>query len=241
MNGRSETNSMQQIKLVIFDWDGTLADSAAQIVGAMQRAITALKLPPRSDQAIGELIGLGLNDALLRLYPDADLGHLRRLLDSYRAQWLAEGAGEAPLFAGALGALRDLHGDGLRLAIATGKSRRGLDRSLAHHVDIRDLIVASRTADETASKPDPLMLRELLADEGLSAHQALMVGDTEYDVAMAAAIGMPAIGVTCGVHAPPRLLQAGAHALLERVGDLPRWLREARAAVFPPPTAGGER
>lgn len=221
---------MQQIKLVIFDWDGTLADSAGQIVGAMQRAISALQLPPRSDEAIAELIGLGLNDALVRLYPDADLGHLRRLLDSYRAQWLSEGAGEAELFAGTLDALRSLREDGFRLAIATGKSRRGLDRSLAHHAAVRDLIIASRTADETASKPDPLMLRELLALEGLRAEQALMIGDTEYDVAMAAAIGMPAIGVTCGVHAPQRLKRAGVHALLECVADLPRWLASARAA-----------
>src|SRR3546814_11624116 len=86
-----------------------------------------------------------------------------------------------------------------------------------------------RSADETASRPDPLMLRELLALEGLRAEQALMIGDTEYDVAMAAAIDMPAIGVTCGVHAPQRLKQAGACSLLERVADLPRWLANARA------------
>ncbi|MGH8443881.1 MAG: HAD-IA family hydrolase, partial [Solimonas sp.] len=203
---------MDRIRLVIFDWDGTLADSAAQIVGSMQRAIAALKLPARSDESIRELIGLGLNDALQRLYPEAELAWLRDLLDKYRAHWLAEGAGEAPLFARGLDALRTLHGEGLRLAIATGKSRRGLDRSLAHHVEVRELIVNSRTADETASKPDPLMLRELLADEGLQAHEALMIGDTEYDLAMAAAVGMPSIGVTCGVHAPQRLLGAGPRA-----------------------------
>lgn len=222
---------MHDIKLVIFDWDGTLADSAGQIVSAMQRAISALQLPPRSDEAIAELIGLGLNDALQRLYPDADLDRLLELLDRYRAQWLSEGAGEAELFVGALDALKRLRDDGFRLAIATGKSRRGLDRSLAHHVGVRELIIASRTADETASKPDPLMLRELLALEGLSAEQALMIGDTEYDLAMAAAIGMPAIGVTCGVHAPQRLVQAGARVLLECVGDLPGWLANARAAT----------
>src|SRR3546814_15614552 len=149
---------MREIKLVIFDWDGTLADSAAQIVGTMQRASSALRLPPRSDEAIAELIGLSLNDALVRLYPDADLGHLRRLLDSYRAQWLSEGAGEAELFAGALDALRTLNDDGFRLAIATGKSRRGLDRSLAHYADVRDLIVASRTADETTPEPHPVTM-----------------------------------------------------------------------------------
>lgn len=227
---------MHQTKLIIFDWDGTLADSAAMIVGAMQRAIAALGLPPRADESIRELIGLGLNDALLRLYPDADLGHLRRLLDSYRAQWLAEGAGEAPLFAGGMTALRRLHTEGFRLAIATGKSRRGLDRSLAHHLEVRELIVNSRTADETASKPDPLMLRELLADEGLRAEEALMVGDTEFDLAMAAALGMPALGVSCGVHAPQRLLQAGARALLEDVAALPDWLAAQRAL-----TAGAGR
>ncbi|WP_028079319.1 HAD-IA family hydrolase [Solimonas soli] len=219
---------MQQIKLIIFDWDGTLADSAAMIVGAMQRAIAALRLPARSDEAIRELIGLSLDDGLRRLYPDADVGHIRGLLDHYRAHWLAEGAGEAPLFAGGLDALRALHGDALRLAVATGKSRRGLDRSLAHHVEVRDLLINSRTADETAAKPDPRMLMELLADEGLRAEEALMIGDTEYDMAMAGAIGMPALGVTCGVHAPRRLLDAGAQALLEGVADLPGWLRMAR-------------
>lgn len=219
---------MRDIKLIIFDWDGTLADSAAMIVGAMQRAITALQLPPRPDEAIRELIGLSLEDGLRVLYPDADIAHIRRLLDHYRAQWLSAGAGEAPLFAGGLEALRVLHGDALRLAVATGKSRRGLDRSLAHHVDVRELLVNSRTADETASKPHPRMLLELLADEGLRAEQALMVGDTEYDIAMARAIGMPALGVTCGVHAPQRLRAAGALTLLEGVADLPRWLRAAR-------------
>ncbi|MFT4045394.1 MAG: HAD-IA family hydrolase [Solimonas sp.] len=219
---------MQPIKLIIFDWDGTLADSAAMIVGAMQRAIAGLRLPPCPDEALRELIGLSLDDGLRRLYPDADVGYIRSLLDRHRAQWLTEGAEEAPLFAGGLDALRALHGEALRLAVATGKSRRGLDRSLAYHLDVRDLLVNSRTADETAAKPDPRMLIELLADEGLRAEEALMVGDTEYDVAMARAIGMPAIGVTCGVHAPRRLHAAGAHALLESVADLPAWLRAAR-------------
>ncbi|HEX4895048.1 MAG TPA: HAD-IA family hydrolase [Solimonas sp.] len=219
---------MKQVELLIFDWDGTLADSAAMIVGAMQRAITGLNLPPRPDEAIRELIGLGLNEGLQRLYPDVEVGHLRRLLDDYRSHWLAEGAGEAPLFAGSLEAIQSLHGEGLRIAIATGKSRRGLDRSLRHHIDLRNLLINSRCADETASKPDPLMLRELLAEEGLQPEQALMIGDTEYDMAMAQAIGMPALGVTCGVHAPERMLAAGACALIETVGALPAWWRQVR-------------
>lgn len=211
-------------QLLIFDWDGTLADSAAMIVGAMQRAIVALKLPPRSDESIRELIGLGLSDALARLYPELELPHLYSLLNSYRAQWLSEGAGEAPLFDGALDAIRELHGAGHHIAIATGKSRKGLDRSLRHHVELRPLVLTSRTADETASKPDPLMLKELLAELDVKPEQALMIGDTEYDMAMARAIGMDGLGVICGVHEPGRLRQAGATALIEHVGHLPHWL-----------------
>ena len=211
-------------QLLIFDWDGTLADSAAMIVGAMQRAIAALKLPERSDQSIRELIGLGLNDALNRLYPEMDQAHLHGLLNSYRAQWLSEGAGEAPLFAGALEAMRSLHAGGYRMAIATGKSRKGLDRSLRHHLELAPMVLSSRTADETASKPSPLMLSELLEEFELEPQQALMIGDTEYDMAMARAIGMPGLGVTCGVHAPERLRDSGATALIEHVGHLPAWL-----------------
>ena len=219
---------MNGIKLLIFDWDGTLADSAAQIVGAMQGAIRGLKLPPRSDDSIRELIGLGLNEGLQILYPDIELDGLRRLLNGYRAKWLSEGAGEAPLFAGALQAAQGLETQGLRIAVATGKSRRGLDRSLAHHAELRAIVKNSRCADETASKPDPLMLRELLADEGLEPQQALMIGDTAYDAAMARAIGMPALGVACGVHAPSRILQAGAAAVIESVRELPAWLAQVQ-------------
>lgn len=197
-------------RLLIFDWDGTLADSAAMIVHAMQSAIRALDLPPREDEAIRELIGLGLSEGLQKLYPELELAALLRLLDGYRARWLSAGAGEAPLFAGALEAVQGLHATGFRLAIATGKSRRGLDRSLAHHAALRPLLSLSRCADETASKPDPLMLREILLEEDLDPAQALMIGDTEYDMEMARAIGMPALGVVCGVHHPERLLKAPA-------------------------------
>ncbi len=220
--------AMNDLKLLIFDWDGTLADSAGQIVAAMQAAISALELPARSDASIRELIGLGLNEGLRILYPDIELDGLRRLLDGYRAKWLAEGAGESVLFRGALEAVQALHAGGLQVAVATGKSRRGLDRSLRHHGELKRLLVNSRCADETASKPDPLMLRELLEDARLRPEQALMIGDTEYDAAMARAIGMPALGVACGVHAPQRILQAGAHAVIESVRELPAWLRAAQ-------------
>jgi phosphoglycolate phosphatase len=215
---------VKRYELLIFDWDGTLADSANMIVHAMQAAIAGLKLPPRSDQQISQLIGLGLTEALQELYPEFNPADLMGLLEGYRKIWLRDGGGEAPLFKGALEATRALHGHGYRLAVATGKARRGLDRSLAHHHELRLMLSASRCADETASKPDPLMLRELLELEDLKPEQALMVGDTEYDLAMARAIGMPAVGVICGVHHPERLLAAGAAALLDDVSALPRWL-----------------
>lgn len=219
---------MQRVRLLIFDWDGTLADSAAQIVSGMQHAIAALDWEPRRDEQLRELIGLGLDEVLQQLYPSADPSELRRLLLAYRQQWLGAEMREADLFPGALPALQQLHGAGYGLAVATGKSRRGLQRSLQHHTTLADLLVNSRTADETASKPHPRMLEELLADAGLAPDEALMIGDTEFDLDMARAIGMPAIGVTCGVHAPQRLLGAAPRALLDSVADLPRWLAAAR-------------
>lgn len=211
-------------RVLIFDWDGTLADSAGMIVRAMQAAIVGIGLPSRTDPQIAELIGLGLNDALVRLYPEIELDELCRLLEGYRAQWLSAGAGEADLFAGALDALRTLHERGHGIAIATGKSRRGLDRSLQHHRDVSALLRLSRCADETASKPDPRMLREIVDELRIEPAHALMIGDTEYDMEMARRIGMPALGVTCGVHDRVRLASAGAVALVDDVRSVPLWI-----------------
>lgn len=224
--------------LLIFDWDGTLADSEAVIVGSMQSAISALSLPARSNQQIRELIGLGLTEALQTLYPELNQQDLMRLLMGYRERFVATPIEEAPLFAGALDALTVLHGKGYRLAIATGKSRKGLDRSLKEHGALSRLVSSSRCADETASKPNPLMLRELLDEEGIAAERALMVGDTEYDVAMARALSIPALGVACGVHDGSRLLEAGAFALIDAVRHLPAWL-VTRAACRGPALGAG--
>lgn len=213
-------------QLLIFDWDGTLANSAAQIVSAMQQAIVDLELPPRPDHAISELIGLGFDEGLALLYPGADIPALMRRIYHYRAQAMTEGPTEAPLFNGALETLEGLAREAYWLTVATGKSRPGLQRSFAQHPGVRDLMLASRTADETASKPNPLMLRELLDELQVPVERALMIGDTEFDVHMARAIGMDAVGVTCGVHAPARLTAAGARALLPDVSALTAWLRD---------------
>ena len=216
---------MQRFDLLIFDWDGTLADSESQIVTSMQAAIRELNLPLRDDAEIGQLIGLGLFEGMQLLYPEIDTEELIRMLMSYRARFVGQGQQEAPLFIGAGEALQTLSDIGYQMAVATGKSRPGLNRSLRHHQDLRALFVTTRTADETANKPDPLMLREILSELEVPAERALMIGDTEYDAHMARAIGMPMLGVTCGVHEPGRILAAGAIALIESVAALPSWLQ----------------
>ncbi|MBL6751870.1 MAG: HAD-IA family hydrolase [Nevskia sp.] len=218
---------MPAYSMLIFDWDGTLADSAAPMVAAMQDAIAALGLPPRSDQAIRELIGLGAVDGMRLLFPELPVQEVLALLMQHRQRSGGQAvnqAHDAPLFEGAHDALQALHREGYALAIATGKHRQGLERSLGAHAYLRELLRASRCADETLPKPDPLMLRELLDEAGLQPEQALMIGDTEYDVAMARALGMPALGVACGVHEPGRLLRAGAGAVLADVKSVPLYL-----------------
>lgn len=217
-------------ELLVFDWDGTLADSAALIVSGMQRAIGELKLPARDDRQIRELIGLSFHDAMGHLFPEFTPADIHRALEDYRRLLVAgghsqHGPAEAPLFDGALEMLRELRDAGYRLAVATGKSRASLQRSFTRHPELRSLIGASRCADETASKPDPAMLLELLQHEDLSPEAALMVGDTEFDIAMARAARMPAVGVACGVHEHDRLREAGALEILDGVSHLGAWLR----------------
>ena len=216
--------------LLIFDWDGTLSDSAALIVGTMQQAIAGLGLPPRRDAQIRELIGLGLIEGLGLLYPDQDPQELQRVLGAYRKTWLQKvTVQEAPLFEGASATIEALHAAGYRISIATGKSRAGLDRALRAEPELARWVELSRTADETASKPDPLMVREILLESGVPAQRALVVGDTEYDAAMAAGAGVDALGVACGVHEPERIRAAGGLDVIAMASDLPDWLR-ARSA-----------
>ncbi len=213
-----------QFDLLIFDWDGTLADSAGLIVGTTQAAIRDLGLPARENHQIAELIGLGLQDGLRRLYPEFDPAWVMAQLFAHRRETGLK-IHSTPLFDGAAGALAALRDQGFRLAVATGKPRSGLEGAFDEHGHVRPLFEISRCADETADKPHPLMLEEILRETGVAAGRALMIGDTEYDVAMAASIGMPALGVACGVHAPGRLLAAGATAVIDDVQSLPRWLR----------------
>ncbi|WP_420426989.1 HAD-IA family hydrolase [Algiphilus sp.] len=215
----------RQFDLLIFDWDGTLADSTGVIVDGMQRAIRALGLAPRSDEAIRSLIGLGFREGLAELYPEHDPAALEATLMAHRsAQGEHAAHSVAPLYDGVLEVIATLHTRGHGLAVATGKSRIGLDRAIAHHAPLERAFIATRTADETATKPNPLMLFELLEECRVPAHRALMIGDTDYDIAMAEAAGVPSLAVAGGAHPAERLHAAGALGVLDAITLLPAWL-----------------
>lgn len=209
--------------LLIFDWDGTLVDSAPVIVAGMQAAIVELGLPPRSDRHIAEMIGLDMRDGLGRLYPELDTDRLLQDLTGHR-QHSRRPEAAAPLFESAFETLQILHEAGWQLAVATGRQRRSLEAALTEYPELASLFEWTRCADDARPKPHPAMVLELLAVSGVPASQALVIGDTEYDVAMAAGAGVDALDVACGSHDAGRLHKAGALAVLPDVAALPRWL-----------------
>lgn len=210
-------------KLLIFDWDGTLVDSEGQIVATLQYAITHAGLPPLPEDHLRDIIGLSLHTAVARLVPDAPAALHQQIADHYRHKFLADT--HPPFFPGMEKTLQQLVDAGYQLAVATGKGRRGLTRGMAH-LQVTHLFHATRCADETASKPDPQMLHEILAELEVSPQQALMIGDTEYDMAMAQAAGMARLAVCYGVHTPERLWRYGPLACLADLRQLPQWLMQ---------------
>lgn len=210
-------------ELLIFDWDGTLMDSAGQIVASATRAIELMGLPPRLPQQISELIGLGLRDAFDRLYPEISNEVMDGLLIEYGRKFRSEPMHSSLLFEGVGETLETLRSHGYRLAVATGKSRRGLDRALAES-GLADMFSITRCADESANKPDPKMLHDILLRTATEPGRALMIGDTEFDMQMAGAAEVAALAVSCGVHEVLRLQDAGALDVLSTVQEMPAWL-----------------
>lgn len=204
--------------LVVFDWDGTLTDSAERIVGTFRRAMETIGAPaPVDDVAIRETIGLELPEAARLLLPTAEPRDHTALVEAYRDHWLAPDAPKPRLFDDTLVCLDALKRRGLWLAVATGKSRRGLDREMGQ-LGLADHFVATRCADETAGKPHPRMLRELMAERGVGPEQTVMVGDTTFDLDMANNAGVRAVAVTTGTHAAERLRSRQPVACVESVG-----------------------
>lgn len=209
----------RKYQLLVFDWDGTLMDSEAHIVASMQAVMRELSLEVLDRRTVGNIIGLGLHEAISTLFPyHANDDFVAAFTQSYRRYYFAPDAPQA-LFEGAEPIVRELHGQGYLLAVATGKSRRGLDRSLIE-TGLADVFHASRCADETASKPHPRMLEELLHELNVDPSDAVMIGDTEFDLEMARNAGMDAIGVSYGVHGPERLRRHAPVSLVDRITDL---------------------
>lgn len=215
---------MKQFDLIVFDWDGTLMDSAAIIVSSIMGAARDAGLPQPPDSQARHVIGLGLKEALAAVFPEADEDTLQFLLERYRHHYLSFGDGMA-LFAGAREMVSFLHGAGHMLAVATGKSRRGLD-SAFEHTGIRDCFHGSRCADECFSKPHPSMLIELMDELGVGKEKTLMIGDTTHDLLMAKNAGVRSVGVTYGAHPRENLEACSPLALLNDLPQLRQWLEQ---------------
>ena len=210
-------------ELLIFDWDGTLIDSAAHIVECIHLVIAKVGLEARTDAQIRNIIGLGLEEAFETLYPYAGHYLIHAAALEYKRQFFSSNRRASALFAGARDVLENLSAQGYKLAIATGKSRQGLNQVLAE-TQLGDLFPITRCADETRSKPHPLMLEEILTDYDLPAQAALMIGDTEYDLQMAHNINMHAAAVSYGVHEKEGLLALQPQICLDDIRQLPAWL-----------------
>ena len=209
------------IKLIVFDWDGTLMDSEAQIVSCMHAALADLALEPMDDATVRNIIGLGLREAIDTLLPGHDAHFHQAFVDAYRVHWFQSES--SVLFAGAREVLDIIRGHDFLLGVATGKARRGLDRVL-NDTDLTAYFHATRCADEAPSKPHPQMLQDLMAALDVLPEETIMVGDTEYDMEMATNAGVAKIAVRSGVHSAERLNRHAPLVCLDRVDDMPEWM-----------------
>lgn len=212
-----------RLKLVLFDVDGTLVDSQGLIVAAMDAAFDSVGAAPPPRSAVLSIVGLSLEQAMARLAPAAGQADLARMVEVYKddfsARRHATGAAGMPLYPGAREVLETLSDTPeILLGVATGKSRRGL-RALFDAHDLKRFFVTTQVADDHPSKPHPSMVMTALSETGVDAADAVMIGDTQYDMAMARAAGISALGVSWGYHPPASL--TGAHAVLDRFEELP--------------------
>jgi phosphoglycolate phosphatase len=214
----------RQFDLIAFDWDGTLFDSTRIIVRCIQRAVVDVGGKMPSDKAAAYVIGLGLTQALAHAAPDVPKEKYPQLGARYRHHYIAH-QNDLSLFEGVLPLLGELKARHHLLAVATGKSRRGLDDVL-ETVQLKGMFHGSRTADETAGKPHPLMLHELMRELGTTAARTLMIGDTTHDLQMAINAGCAAVGVSYGAHEPAEFDALKPLFVARSVTDLHEWLLE---------------
>lgn len=212
----------RRFDLIVFDWDGTLIDSAGTIVACMQAACRDLDLPVPDDATASHVIGLGLHDALARVAPALPREEYGRMVDRYRAHFLARDAA-LPLFAGTREMLGELRLRGHTLAIATGKSRVGLARAL-ETTGLGASFAATRCADQCDPKPHPAMLQELMEELDVAVERTVMIGDTSHDLLMAANAGVAAVAVSYGAHPRDSLAALKPLALIDSTAELAAWL-----------------
>jgi phosphoglycolate phosphatase len=220
------------VKLAVFDCDGTLVDGQASICEAMEAAFAAHGLTAPDRHHVRRAVGLSLPQAVRLLLPDLAEEIHHAIAEEYKLAFRAARAGgrlEEPLFEGIAEALADLRRAGWQLGVATGKSDRGLTHCLATH-GLADAFVTLQTADRHPSKPHPAMLRAALAEASAEPGEAVMIGDTAYDMAMARAAGVRAIGVAWGYHDPAELMTAGAEWVAETPSDLTDYLLNSPAS-----------
>ena len=216
----------RRFDLIAFDWDGTLFDSTQIIVRCIQAAVSDVGAAVPSDEAAAYVIGMALTQALAHAAPDVPPEKYPELSSRYRYHYLRL-QDEVSLFKGVLPLLDDLRARGHLLAVATGKSRRGLNEAL-QSASLRGVFDSSRTADETAGKPHPLMLHELMAELDVAAERVLMVGDTTHDLQMALNAGCPSVAVSYGAHPVDSLAGLQPLTIAHTVAELHAWLsREA--------------
>ena len=227
------TPSRRAYRLIVFDWDGTLMDSIGSIVACTRAMMDELGLGGVPDQTIRGTIGLGLRETVEILCPGGGEALFAAVVATYRKHWLATWRDQPVLFAGVRETLTELADEGYLLAVATGKSRRGLDHVLAQ-TGLDGAFHATRTVDEALSKPHPEMLLAILDELGVRPGAAVMIGDTTYDLEMARNAGTAAVGVCTGSHGREELMRLEPLACLDAITELPGWLaglREPAAAL----------
>ena len=214
---------MKNYELIVFDWDGTLMDSESKILRCISAACADVGVADPGPEASRDIIGLGLKEAMERLLPQCTPAQHAAVVERYREHFLHLDQTDMPFFPGVPEGLERLASHGYLLAVATGKARRGLDR-LLRQWDMEQRFVATRCADEAYSKPHPKMLEDILEQTGLAAGQALMVGDTVYDMEMASNARMHSLAVSYGVHERGRLLSLEPRACLDSFTEVCDWL-----------------
>jgi phosphoglycolate phosphatase len=212
-----------RFELIVFDWDGTLMDSAGTIVACIQAAAVDMGMAPPSEARARHVIGLGLHEALRYALPELAGDRYGDLADRYRYHYLAQDH-ELLLFDGVEALIRELAAAGYLLGVATGKSRKGLDRALDIS-GLGDCFHATRCADECHSKPHPQMLEELMQEFGASTTGTLMIGDTTHDLEMASNAGIDSVAVAYGAHGRDGLMACKPLHCADSVAELATWLR----------------